>query len=388
MKTHEKKNGPEKTRVPNISPADKLQAEIDKGRQTIHSSQYSISIGELASMYRDKELWITPEFQRLFRWSDEQKSKFIESLLLGIPTPSIFVSQRDDGVWDVVDGLQRLSTIFQFMGELLDADGKKRPPLQLTETTYLPSLDGMYWKSTPGSPAFSLTQQLLVKRSKLDVQIVLRESDDQAKFELFQRLNTGGSVLTEQEIRNAILVAAHPEFLNWLKTRAKSKSFVECTGLSDRQDEEQYNLELVLRFLVLRTLPVDRFSEIGDLGKFLTIEMKRLATSLPDWSAREAAAFDRTFSVLSETLVGDAFRRWNSEKGRFLGAFSISAFEVVAMGIGSRDARAAPIKKVTLEEIVKSIWSNPGFINTSGSGIRASTRIPKTLALGRELFAK
>jgi len=95
-----------------------LQQEIDARRAEIRSDNYGMSIGELMSLYKDEELDIHPEFQRFYRWSVGQKSRLIESLLLGIPIPQIFVSQRADGVWDVVDGLQRLSTIFEFAGIL------------------------------------------------------------------------------------------------------------------------------------------------------------------------------------------------------------------------------------------------------------------------------
>lgn len=87
-----------------------LQTEIDARRREIHTEGYPMSIGEVVNLYRDDELDIHPEFQRFFRWTPFQKSRFIESLLLGIPIPSVFVNQREDGVWDVVDGLQRLST--------------------------------------------------------------------------------------------------------------------------------------------------------------------------------------------------------------------------------------------------------------------------------------
>src|SRR5437870_10728564 len=86
-----------------------LKDEIAQRRAAIHTDGYPMSIGELINLYRDGELDIHPEFQRFFRWSNEQKSRLIESLLLGIPIPSIFVSQRENGVWDVIDGLQRLS---------------------------------------------------------------------------------------------------------------------------------------------------------------------------------------------------------------------------------------------------------------------------------------
>jgi len=75
-------------------------------RKEIRTDGYAMSIGEWISLYENKEIDIHPEFQRFFRWSINQKSNLIESILLGIPIPTIFVSQRKDGVWDVVDGLQ------------------------------------------------------------------------------------------------------------------------------------------------------------------------------------------------------------------------------------------------------------------------------------------
>src|SRR5438128_53203 len=112
------------TATPISTSSKVLQAEIDSRRKEIKTDSYPMSIGELANLYRDGELDIHPEFQRFFRWSDFQKSRWIESVLLGIPLPSIFVAQREDGVWDVVDGLQRLSTLFQFMGLLRDHSDK------------------------------------------------------------------------------------------------------------------------------------------------------------------------------------------------------------------------------------------------------------------------
>src|SRR5215203_2108938 len=130
-----------------------LSEEIAERRQAINTDAYSMSVGELTNLYRDEELDIHPEFQRFFRWSDAQKSRFIESLLLGIPIPSIFVHQRRDGVWDVIDGLQRLSTIFEFLGALKNEDGTPVEPSTLQGTAYLPSLEGLKWESDDESPA-------------------------------------------------------------------------------------------------------------------------------------------------------------------------------------------------------------------------------------------
>ena len=128
-----------------------LQEEINARASKIYRESYQMSIGELINLYRDGEMDIHPEFQRVFRWNEYQKTKLIESIMLNIPIPSIFVSQNDDGVWDVIDGVQRLSTIFQFVGILKDEEGNKLPPLTLQKTDYLPSFAGVQWENSISS---------------------------------------------------------------------------------------------------------------------------------------------------------------------------------------------------------------------------------------------
>jgi hypothetical protein len=363
-----------------------LQKEIDAERATIRTDEYPISIGELANMYRDGELNIHPEFQRYFRWDEDRKSRFIESILLGIPIPSIFVAQQPDGVWDVVDGLQRLATIFQLMGILKDEEENVLPPLKLTKTKYLPSLENMQWDD--GAKGYNLTpaQKLFIKRSKLDVKIILRESSEKTKFELFQRLNTGGAELSEQEIRNAMLVAANKPFYDWLKKLAGFESFVNCTQLSDRPLEEQFDLELVLRFIVFRTLDEAGLRSVGDLGDFLTDRMMELSGRFSGIQEQEERAFEKTFAALDEKIGSDAFRKYDVAKSKFMGGFSISAYEIVGFGLGYNVDDIDNLSPEALREKIKALWKNPEFVSSSGSGIRASSRIPKTVPLGRKLL--
>jgi hypothetical protein len=369
------------------SPVDVLQEQIDAKRREIHSDQYSISVGEIANLYKDGELDIHPEFQRFYRWSPEQKSRFIESILLGIPIPSLFVAQRADGKWDVIDGLQRLSTVFQLMGILRDQDGKKVPPLVLTATKYLPALEGCVWSTKQGSQPLSIAQQLLIKRSKLDIKIILRESDDAAKFELFQRLNTGGSPLSDQEIRNAMLVAGNPQFYRWLQEELASyPAFRDCVVLSERAYDERYDVELALRFLVLRKLDESTLQRTGDIGEFLTDAMMDLSPKFSRFRKREQSAFKCTFDLLAEHVGADAFRRYDSSRKRFTGGFLISAFEAVALGLGFHASGPISISQQDLLHRICGLWSDQVFVNSSGMGVRASTRIPKVVKLGRELF--
>jgi hypothetical protein len=303
-----------------------LQEEIDKARAEIRTDGYSVSIGEWISIYEKEELDIHPEFQRFFRWSTRQKSRLIESILLGIPIPQVFVAQRPDGVWDVVDGLQRLSTIYQFVGILKDEDSKVLQALTLERTQYLPSLAGKRWEDD-AHPDQSLTpaQRLLIKRAKIDASIILKESDESAKYELFQRLNTGGSMLSDQELRNSILVMLNREMYNWMKQLSRDSNFVECVALSERAVEEQYDMELVLRFLVFRTLPPPDLVNLGDLGEFLTDKASELARDESFDYKGEEQAFKETFGILKKRLGDDAFRRYDPVRKRFGGGFSVSA---------------------------------------------------------------
>ena len=173
---------------------DTLQFEIDCKRKEIRSDSYSMSVGEWISLYEQEEIEIICKFQKGFRWSDRQKTALIESILVGIPIPAIYVYQRKDGIWEVVDGLQRLSTIYQFVGILKDENGNLIPPLTLQATEYLPSLVGKIWNDIeyPEGSIQGLTpnQRLLIKKAKIDVQIMLSRSNNQLKYDLFHRLNT------------------------------------------------------------------------------------------------------------------------------------------------------------------------------------------------------
>ena len=105
-----------------------LETEIDDAKRLMRTDAYTLSVGEVINMYKNKELIINPDFQRLFRWKIGQKSKLIESILLGIPIPSIFVFESDNSAWELIDGLQRISTLLEFMGELKESEERNKPP--------------------------------------------------------------------------------------------------------------------------------------------------------------------------------------------------------------------------------------------------------------------
>lgn len=106
-----------------------LEEIVAEKRNTLKTDRLDMSFGELMSMFEDGDLFITPEYQRVFRWQPFQQTRFIESVLLGIPIPPIFVAEDGKGKWEVVDGLQRISTIFGFFGLLKDLPEKNNSVL-------------------------------------------------------------------------------------------------------------------------------------------------------------------------------------------------------------------------------------------------------------------
>ncbi|WP_304670767.1 DUF262 domain-containing protein [Neisseria polysaccharea] len=383
-----------------------LEQQIEQKRKEIYTDSYPMSIGEIINLYQDGELDIHPEFQRTYRWSITQKSKLIESILLGIPLPSFFVAQRDDGVWDVVDGLQRLSTIFSFLGIYKNEKGELEKPLQLIGTKYLPALENIYWDSSiipdstslfPESSSLTKKLQMAFKREKIDIKIIKKESDSNTKYELFQRLNTFGSSLSSQEVRNCMLIMIDPTVFSWIRALADDQNFRETLTLTDRQLSEEYHTELVLRFLILKNTPNITSSMLEDVGNFLTSEMINMFTPENNSSesfkrfdfVSEKDIFCKTFALLNRALSENSFKRY--ENGKYLGAFSLSIYEILSIGLskhlGNYDINNNDdIKKI--QEISMLLPTNDTFRETSGSGTRASRRLPQFIELADKLFEK
>lgn len=363
-----------------------LEQEVEEARHTISSDGYPMSIGELTSLYKGGELIIRPEFQRFFRWTNLQKSRLIESILLGIPVPSIFVAQNEGGIWELVDGLQRVSTILQLQGELQSGTGVKADPFVLSATKYLPSLEGKVWERPNDEGSLSSAQRLDVKRAKLDIKIIKRESSPQAKFDLFQRLNSYGSQANAQEMRSALLVATSPNFLSWMEALSRYDAFQECVPLGERLIEERYDLELITRFLVLHNMSPAQLTLSGlrDLPSLLDEKSIALASNFEQETPHLELSFKKTFDHIASNGGEFVFRRWDEAKKEFKGAFLNTAFEIFALGIGYNIANMVPVKS-NLIELAQSFWrtQRAGF----ATGRSTEARLVEFMPLGRSSTA-
>lgn len=362
-----------------------LQDEISKKAGEIYRESYQMSIGELINLYRDEEMDIHPEFQRVFRWSDYQKTKLIESIMLNIPIPQIFVSQSDDGTWDIIDGVQRLSTIFQFVGVLKDEEGNNIPPLVLQATDALPSFAGMKWDGD-GSLNFSKEQQLSLKRSRLDVTIIKKESDLNTKYELFQRLNTGGSLLSDQEVRNCLIIMSNKKIYNLIDELSKVVSFDKCVKISDRKSDEQYALEMIVRLLVADNMEWDEVKQYNELSELLDKEILKICGKEEYDHARTKKRFVDTFDLLFGAIGEDVFRKY--ENGRHTGPFLAAAFQAIAVGVYANIDSIInyPDKNSWIKAKVEQLFVQETYMKNIVPGVRAIPRFKELSKWSVEYF--
>lgn len=219
------------------------------------------SIFEINRMIvEQRDVDLNPEFQRNLVWDNARKSSLIESILLGIPIPVFYFSESKSGVYHVVDGLQRLSTVVQYLNN----------DFSLKKLEHLKECEGMYYKEDINKPKTikkSLERKYTrrLENAQLIVNIIEAASPQKVKYDIFKRLNTGGRPLNQQEVRNCI---AEQKVRGYLKELATSNEFLQATGesVSDIRMDAQ---ELVLRFTGFKLEREGAISYSGDMNSFL-----------------------------------------------------------------------------------------------------------------------
>jgi hypothetical protein len=365
-----------------------LRDEIDNAQKTIRTDTVQMTIGEIASMYENGELNIHPAFQRLFRWTPQKKSDFIESIFIGIPIPPVFSYENKDGLWELVDGLQRISTLLEFMGFLRDFDKpEKRLRSALVSTQYLPSLSNVVWEKadSDGVDVIGLekSQQLFLRRARLDFQVLKHPSDEDTKFELFQRLNRGGVYANEQEVRSCAMVMVNSEFAASLKEFAVSQNFQNVFRITEGQIDNQENVELAVRTLVHTFIDYDGKSDVQDfLDKSVIYAMKNLDK---DKSLR---VLKSATSILFDALGDRALLPMEGAPKNIANRFSLRALEAIFVGVARNiDAISAlgnPKEFVTKK--VSEFWAREEIRGMSAPGLTGTLRLRRTLPFGSTWF--
>jgi hypothetical protein len=342
-------------------------SEVADTKNSLSTDRMDFSFGEIMNMYERNEIIVDPEFQRLFRWSNDQQTRFIESLLLGIPIPPIFVAEDSDGKWELVDGLQRISTVLSFFGILKTFPEKNR--WGLTKGDFVPSLEGYTIDTLP------IKLNLNLKRASCRVEIINWNSKMDLRYELFKRLNTGGSRLTDQEIRNCIFRGQTNEINKFLITMAQKEQFLKLLLPTPKQVQEKYPEELILRFISL----VDDYEKMTDsLSIYMTDFMKDVVDGKKAINLNDLEKlFDRTIGLLYP-LGSEIFRGDN-------GSFSSSYYDGMMIGI-ARNIDFYERKQDVMSQRVKKLKTNEKFKKYMGTGAATKDRVIGRIRAAVEVF--
>lgn len=368
-----------------ITAVDLIDA-ISQKVSSVRTKSLDLSFNELADMHNSGELIITPDYQRTFRWSIANQSRFIESLLLEMPIPPIFAIETDEGVYELIDGLQRISSYLHFRGLLttiLDEEGEPCTSgsayLILDDCDITPELNGHTYNDLP------VPLQIRLKRNFIRVNILRKESDHRLRYHMFKRLNTGGAKLSAQEIRNCVIRLLDNSFNSFLIHLSENTNFKDCIdNLSERQYKEKEDQSLILRFFAFKN---NRNNYKHDVEDFLTDYME--AVSDPDNNEYnfdytiEKEIFEKTFAIFKETMGATIFSAYNMNTMRPRGGFSRYHYEAFTLGIQpfiNQIDLANERHLASLKDAFESIKKNNNFfILTTGGGKNYSGPLNKRI---------
>ena len=293
----------------------------DDDLYNISSWGADLSFREIVSMYDDGDL-IKPELQRKYVWNKLEASRFIDSILLGLPVPSIFLAKEHDETKLIVDGYQRIMTVYDYMKGCFSKDNK---PFKLTNTEAI----NARWRGK-SFDELSKEEQRKIRTTTIHAIIFEQKSpkNDTGMYQIFERINTGGRTLKPQEIRNCVYQG---EFNKLLFELNKDDSWRYLIG--DQEDSRMADLELILRYFAMKELYLDKESVTQiNLVKFLNEYMSKNQNIDSKAYDNYKKEFEFIIKILRDQLSNKAFRNLKKNSDSvFTNKVSPSIFDAVTV---------------------------------------------------------
>jgi hypothetical protein len=328
---------------------DDEPVELDVNDRRVYSEKSDRTIFELSHQNKRGRLKLDPEFQRYYIWDDNTASRLIESVFIEIPIPIIYLAEDEDGKYSVIDGQQRLRSLFGFLDNNLELKG-----LQVFK-----ELNGKYYQDLAGD------LQGKFENYTIRVIEIRKNSNPTVKFEIFERLNRGSFKLNDQELRNCIYRGKY-NFI--IKEMAEDKDFMFLLGLKEPH-KRMFDRELVLRFFsfyhntyLKYTPPMKRFFNL-DMEKNRDIDEKH--------ESEFRAVFKKSVQLTHTVFGNNAFKRfmpgtekdqngiWEKRK------INQALFDIVMFGFTQYEkSQVVPHADVIREELIWLMTHDNEFIDS------------------------
>lgn len=339
------------------SPSERADAEqqiVEQSKRIeFYITEYSVEL--LANKMRAEE-YVVPDYQRNFTWEDDRQSKFIESLIMGLPIPFIFLWEMPDGRLEIVDGSQRLRTIEAF---LLD-------DLRLGTLEQLPLISGFTFKDLPES------RQRKIKNRSIRGIVLNEHADELARLDMFERINTGSKSANPAEIRRGALSGL---FMDLVIELSGDAEFVKLAPMSKKAKDERGYEELVSRFFAYGDGYRNDFADYHDRPKeFIFEHTKKMNEALavnPGLSDEYRRRFSETMSFIRRVFP-HGFSK--APTGR---ATPRARFEAIAVGAHQALLERPELATIDANKLNVESWLySDDFVDVTGSdGANAKERL-------------
>lgn len=336
------------------SVSDPLDFWREKQRELV-TNVVDYNLNTLVSLISNETISLFPVYQRRFRWDKVRQSRLIESFLMNVPVPPIFLNEDEYGSYSVIDGKQRLSSIVEFF----------RGRLKLSGLEIFQDINDLTIDDLP-----STLRRVLETRPTLRAVIILRQSDPDIKFEVFRRLNTGGVRLNAQEVRNSVFpgplndlimqLSENKQFHNILGIKTKSKSKVW---------QEMRDAEFVLRFFTFKDNWLD-FS--SGMKRSMDEFMDDFQNASEDLLNKLQSDFFSTLDLIDHAFGERAFRRWLPDRDQWRRQVQAALFDAEIFSIYGFPQNSFRAQRVNILEEIKTLFLDEEF----NRSIKAGTNTP------------
>jgi hypothetical protein len=326
---------------------------------------FDFIVGSLEEQINDGQLILQDDFQRRQIWDLKKSSRLIESLLLNVPIPVCYFAELDDGSYSVIDGQQRLTSIFRFLTNNYALSGLRvRPELNKKRFNELDRSD-----------------QRLIRTRTIRCIVIQRESHPDIRFDVFERLNQGGVRLTPQELRNSNYRGDLNGIIKSLCTDERFQSIRRVNEVDSRMGDA----EMVLRFFAFHFAPAEYRGFFAPfLDKYLERKMKMTES---DKKLHEST-FLNTIGKVAAVFGNNSYRQIG-EDGKFANQINRAIYDSVMLTFAHIDKKPLEAKKDLIVEQLKLLCTkNDDFKDAIGKATRDRARINTRLRLWSEALRK
>ncbi|GJG37252.1 DUF262 domain-containing protein [Prevotella lacticifex] len=364
---------------------EKLEGEVDEENSSsdevypaevrVNRAQFSCSHVKILVEKRH-ELEISPEFQRNNVWKSSQMSELVESILMGIPIPVIYLFEDRDGNKQIVDGKQRITTIIDFQDDKFTLNGLH----------VMPSFNGKKFSTLPPKMRGAFEDY------QLSFYIIQPPTPERVKYDIFDRVNRGGTQLTHQEMREALYMGKATEMLKYL--RMENGSFLKATGNSipEKRKKDTYLILRSVSFMLLwgfseRVKKLNNGKDISyksDIDDFLASTMIFLNNKADDGLIKDLEhRFLSSMDYIYDIMGSDGFR-FAHEEGSSRRPVSMPLFETLTYVFSFPVVNKNPLRTKQIVSIKKKDWDMSGSFN--GSNVDSVTKVVERKELIDEIL--